>query len=41
MNDTIRRRYRIWDGRNTEYFEWLTEAEVIELRRQGYYVNLI
>lgn len=37
----MRAQYRVWDGRATEYAAWLTEAEVIELRRQGYYVTQI
>jgi len=32
------KRYRVWDGKSTEYTAWLTDAEVAELRRQGYYV---
>ncbi len=34
----MKRKYRVWDGHSTEYIAWLTDAEVAELRRQGYYV---
>lgn len=34
----MRNKYRVWDGHDTEYIAWLTNAEVSELRRQGYYV---
>lgn len=31
-------RYRVWDGFHTDYTAWLTAAEVVELRRRGFYV---
>lgn len=34
----MKRKYRIWNGVDTEYIDWLTEAEAVELRRNGYYV---
>ena len=35
----MKHRYRIWDGFDTEYIDWLTDDEVIALRRDGYYVR--
>jgi len=32
------KRYRVWDGHDTEYYAWLTDSQVAELRRKGYYV---
>lgn len=34
----MKRKYRVWDGHDTEYIAWLTEAEAADLRRRGYYV---
>jgi len=31
------KRYRVWNN-HTEYIALLSEAEVVSLRRQGYYV---
>lgn len=33
--------YRVWDGKLVERVAWLSEAEAVELRRQGFYVVLI
>lgn len=35
----MKRKYRIWDGFDTEYTAWLTVDEAIVLRRDGYYVR--
>lgn len=34
----MKHRYRVWDGHQVDYTAWLTDSEVFELRRQGYYV---
>lgn len=34
----MKRKYRVWDGHDTEYIAYLTDAEVAALRRHGYYV---
>lgn len=35
----MKRKYRIWDGLDTEYTDWLTDAEAVALRRDGFYVH--
>jgi hypothetical protein len=35
----MKKRYRVWDGHDVLYFAFLTDAEVISLRRQGYRVT--
>jgi len=32
------KKYRVWDGHDIEYIAYLTESQVVELRRNGYYV---
>jgi len=35
----MKRKYQVWNGLDTEYIAWLTDAEATELRRKGYYVR--
>ena len=37
----MKKKYRVWDGFKNETIQWLTDAEVIFLRRAGYYVTLM
>lgn len=32
------KRYRVWDGVHAEYVGLLSDAQVVDLRRRGYYV---
>jgi hypothetical protein len=37
----MKKKYRVWDGFKNTTFQLLTDAEVVELRRNGYYVTLM
>lgn len=35
----MKREYRVFDGFSVSYSAWLTDAEVVSLRRRGFYVT--